>query len=482
MIKHIYLYTCVCLTFLTASVPMLEAQPHRGTFRLEHRMLREVGDSVELSLLLHLYARPLQECQSMWITPVLTAGDEAVCFPYIEITGRERNRGNRRWQKTRRLGADIEWPWVSVALSASTDTLIRYRTTVAWREWMDDAELLLEEEFRECAGDRRLHTYSFDLRVEPASRDPYPVSPQVDFVPVEVADGLLHKQGEAFLDFRVNETVIDPSFGRNAAELDSIRRVMELIRRYPGAEITSLSVIGYASPEGTYITNERLARERAFAVEEYLRRHYDLPRHLFRVQYVAEDWERLRRLVEESRMEHRYEILQIIDRVGIFEGRELLLMKLDGGRPYRELLRDLFPRLRRVEYRIDFTLGNRPGGLSGQRIAASPVGEEHDEELWRFLCELYPTEVAARINLAALYLERGDLRGAAALLDPVAEDPRAFNNLGVWYLLREDTDGAEEYFLRAMELGVEEARHNLEEVRRKREDQKRRGKYTRHRE
>ncbi|MCD8031839.1 MAG: DUF3868 domain-containing protein [Bacteroides sp.] len=478
MIKHIYLYTCVCLTFLTASVSWVEAQPHRGTFRLEHRVLREVGDSVELSLLLHLYARPLQECQSMWITPVLTAGDEAVCFPYIEITGRERSRANRRWQKTRRPGTGIEWPGISVALSASTDTLIRYRATVAWCGWMDDAELLLEEEFRECAGDRRLHTYSFDLRVEPASRDPYPVSPQVDFVPVEVADGLWQKHGEAFLDFRVNETVIDPSFGRNAAELDSIRRVMEVIRRYPGAEITSLSVTGYASPEGTYISNEKLARERAFAVEEYLRRHYDLSRHLFRVQYVAEDWDRLRRLVEESRMEHRYEMLQIIDRVGIFEGRELLLMKLDGGRPYRELLRDLFPRLRRVEYRIDFTLGHHPGALSGQSLPALPGGER-DEELWRFLSELYPAEVAARVNLAALYLNRGDLRGAAALLDPVAEDPRAFNNLGVWYLLREDTDTAEQYFLRAAERGVQEATHNLEEIRRKREDEQRREKYTR---
>jgi len=481
MIKHILLYTSFCLAFLTISLSSVEAQSsHRGTFRLEHRVLREVGDSVELSLLLHLYARPLQECQSMWITPVLTAGDEAVCFPYIEITGRERSRASRRWQKTRRVGADMEWPWVSVALSASTDTLIRYRTTVAYREWMEDAELLLEEEFRECAGDRRLHTYSFDLRVEPASRDPYPVSPQVDFVPVEVADGLLRKQGEAFLDFRVNETVIDPSFGRNAAELDSIRRVMEVIRRYPGAEITSLSVTGYASPEGTYISNETLARERALAVKEYLGRHYNLPTPLFRMRYVAEDWERLRLLVEESRMEHRYEILQIIDQIGIFDGRELLLMKLDGGRPYREMLRDLFPQLRRVAYQIEFTLGNRPGTWSGQRLSALPGGED-DEELWRFLCELYPGEVSARVNLAALSLNQGDLRGAAALLDPVAEDPRAFNNLGVWYLLRGDADTAEKYFRRAAERGVKESAHNLEEVRRKREDDKRREKYTRRR-
>ena len=42
----------------------------------------------------------------------------------------------------------------------------------------------------------------------------------------------------------------------------------------------------------------------------------------------------------------------IIDNYGIFEGCETYLMQLEDGRVYGELLRDIFPYLRRVELRL----------------------------------------------------------------------------------------------------------------------------------
>jgi len=107
-----------------------------------------------------------------------------------------------------------------------------------------------------------------------------------------------------------------------------------------------------------YITNEGLALGRARAFREYLIRQFGLSAHLFRVSGVAEDWDGLRELVEESRMYQKEEILRIIDQTGIFEGRELKLMLLENGYPYREMLRLMFPELRRVELIIKCTTDN----------------------------------------------------------------------------------------------------------------------------
>lgn len=48
--------------------------------------------------------------------------------------------------------------------------------------------------------------------------------------------------------------------------------------------------------------------------------------------------------------------MQIIDGMGIFDGREGKLMALEGGIPYREMLKEMFPLLRRVEIKVEYDL------------------------------------------------------------------------------------------------------------------------------
>ena len=64
----------------------------------------------------------------------------------------------------------------------------------------------------------------------------------------------------------------------------------------------------------------------------------------------GEGWDELRYLVEGSEMSGKEEILQIIDKVPILKGRELRLMKLDRGVPYRYMREHFFPKLRRAGY------------------------------------------------------------------------------------------------------------------------------------
>ena len=89
------------------------------------------------------------------------------------------------------------------------------------------------------------------------------------------------------------------------------------------------------------------ARSRFFSI--YLRSLYGIPRGLVEVSSVAEDWEGLVDLLEQDDPPYREAVLRVISRYGIFNGREKYLMELQGGYPYKDMLRNFFPRLRRIE-------------------------------------------------------------------------------------------------------------------------------------
>ncbi len=55
-------------------------------------------------------------------------------------------------------------------------------------------------------------------------------------------------------------------------------------------------------------------------------------------------------------MPEKYQVVDIIRNIGVYEGRETRLMNLNGGRTYNYMLENMFPQLRRVYYRIDYTV------------------------------------------------------------------------------------------------------------------------------
>lgn len=104
-------------------------------------------------------------------------------------------------------------------------------------------------------------------------------------------------------------------------------------------------------------------------------KRYGLPSSLIvSVNGMGEDWDGLRSAVEESDMPEKAEILSIIDGYGIFEGRELQLLNMRGGQPYRRMLRELFPPLRRVEVKLDYMV------IASSRSEVIPGNDKADGE------------------------------------------------------------------------------------------------------
>lgn len=163
------------------------------------------------------------------------------------------------------------------------------------------------------------------------------------------------KKGKAFIDYRAGQTAIDPSYGNNAQELQKIAAQIKEVTAHSGRTIIRIIISAYASPEGTFYDNQRLTEKRAEAMKQHIRSICPLPLSSFTIVAAGEDWKELERLVSESDLKHKEQILTIIRETGVFDGRETKLMNLSGGEPYRQMKETLFPLLRRTEYEIQYT-------------------------------------------------------------------------------------------------------------------------------
>ena len=105
-------------------------------------------------------------------------------------------------------------------------------------------------------------------------------------------------KGQAYLDFVVNKTDIRRDYRRNAEELRKVEETINVVRQDPNITITHIGIHGYASPEGSYASNARLAEGRAQAFKDYVQQLINVPSRLFSVASTPEDWEGLERALD----------------------------------------------------------------------------------------------------------------------------------------------------------------------------------------
>lgn len=244
--------------------------------------------------------------------------------------------------------------------------------------------------------------------------------------------------------------------------------------------ITGITIKGFASPEGSANSNLLLSEKRAQALKKQLRTEHNLNESLFIVEGKGEDWETLDSLVSSSSMHNKQAIVDIIRSTGVFDGREKKLMNLSGGNPYREMLSTMFPKLRRSDYEVSYTVipftvekgkevfRTNPTALSLNEMFlianTYPAGSEAFNEIFETAARLYPNNDIANLNAAASALERGDKQRARKYLSFVKDHTGAYhNNMGVLYGMNEELDKAAEAFQNAINEGEVKAKGNAAE-------------------
>lgn len=155
--------------------------------------------------------------------------------------------------------------------------------------------------------------------------------------------------------FRQGYSRLQPAFRGNGIRLDEFMRRVSEMHADSTARLNSIDIVAYASPEGPYTLNRKLARKRAENISAYLRGNMPfLSGSLFNVQPKGIDWNGLAAMVEASEMRYRSEVLNILRNVPettyrngkLVDSRLKRLMDLRGGRPYNYMLTHFFPELR----------------------------------------------------------------------------------------------------------------------------------------
>ena len=292
------------------------------------------------------------------------------------------------------------------------------------------------------------------------------------------------KQVEAFLDFEVNQTYIQPEYMNNPVELAKIRAMIDELRVDQDITINRLDLIGYASPEGSLAGNKRLSEGRALALKNYLSRRYTFAPSLYHVVFGGENWDGLVKALEAGDMDYKEEVLAIIDNYPLETERKAKLKQLQSGMPYQYLLRNVYPRLRVAVCKVNFNVKNfdveeakeviktRPQNLSLNEmfmVANSyPAGSQEFVDVFEVAVRMYPENEIANMNAAAAAILRKDLVAAERYLNKVdSKEPEYINSRGVVALLKGDYKQAEKYLKAAAGSGLEAAKDNLDELAKK---------------
>lgn len=241
--------------------------------------------------------------------------------------------------------------------------------------------------------------------------------------------------GKAFLDFPVNETIIYPNYRANPSELKKLENSIEEVLWDPTVQILSIRLHGYASPESPYANNERLARARSFQIRAYVMEKYNISADIIQVEYTPEDWDGLRRYVEEKLQQRSYraEILALIDTPMDADEKEAQLKRIGGGRPYQELYAHAYPALRHTDYTITYQIEDNkapldvkkllyrhPEHLSLGDITREAITYDEGSDEWFNILQIavrqFPEDPIALYNAGVACLRTHRLRDARTLL------------------------------------------------------------------
>lgn len=442
--------------------------------------LKEQDNTLQIVYNARISPRAVKKGERLRITPILEGTENVKTLPAINIIGNNRKQVMQRKKKL---------PQEFVKTHLTSDTLLKVSLRIPYEQWMEFASLVMEEEVTGYRASTVTTRYRLKDRIEVSIRTPYEVAPKVTFITPAKEDKMRYRQGKAYLDFQVGRSVILPNYRCNSEELLKIDDVIRDMMRNPDATIQGVYIEGYASPEGTYATNDRLSKARAEALKSYILQKFKVPGKLFKVSHVGEDWDGLVELVKASKMPQKEQVLRIIETIDVFDGREKTLMELNGGIPYRWMLKEIFPKLRRVEYQIDYVvkdydlsqaqvaLQRNPDNLSQLELyslaMASKVGSsEFNRILIEVIPKYYPNDPVAINNAAAALIQNGELATARRFLQKAGQSAAIMNNSGVLHLLEGDLDQAEKCFIKAYDAGCRESEGNLEEVKAKRNDNK----------
>lgn len=278
----------------------------------------------------------------------LVSGENRLPVSVVYINGRTFER--LRWRAAKFDDDVADYSDGTVVVSGREPVTLVTQAEFPFETWMSDAGLVATTGVRLCR-----EGYLLERRVLARGVEYVPLAPGPVILPLEPVvktPEIRKEEGYATLAYALNNYAVNPAYKDNAAELDKMAALLNKILKDSLLTTDKIVITGVCSPDGPYAYNRDLARNRARAVKNYLVTRLGVSPDLIHTDYIPEDWEGLRELVEQSDLPDKEEVLAIIDGTLSPEAKEAALKRMPQ---YPRIKSQMLPLLRRVQYEIYYT-------------------------------------------------------------------------------------------------------------------------------
>ena len=243
---------------------------------------------------------------------------------------------------------------------------------------------------------------------------------------------VIQQKQEANIKFLINQANLRTSELESVSIKDLVSVLKDINDNAEKRALSGIEVSAYASPDGKYSLNEKLAEKRQNVSTEYLRKELKKIKMNADIdtRFTAEDWDGFQELIQASNLQDKQVILSVLSMYKDPEEREQQIRNMSNV--YTDIKDGILPELRRARLIVNYEIIGRsdqeildqykkdPKQLSLEELvygANTLVDNAADKKAWnQTITSLFPKDYRAYNNLAQLAYAEGDYQKASEYL------------------------------------------------------------------
>ena len=274
---------------------------------------------------------------------------------------------------------------------------------------------------------------------------------------------------EANIKFLIQQATLRQSELKNNSVQEFVKLLEQINNDREGLNLKDVEVSAYASPDGGFDLNDKLAAKRQEVTEKYVQQQLKkakLNDASVDAKYTAEDWDGFQELVKASNIQDKDVILRVLSMYKDPQEREQQIKNISSA--FRELADGILPQLRRSRMIINYETVGRSDEQIQQQLKADPKqlsveemlyaatlvdNNNAKEDIYKATSEVYPNDARSYNNIASMEYAAGNLDAAQKYIEQAQKAngslPEAAANLGLIALCKGDIQSAENYIAKA---------------------------------
>ncbi|MDD7241616.1 MAG: hypothetical protein SOV28_02715 [Bacteroidaceae bacterium] len=276
---------------------------------------------------------------------------------------------------------------------------------------------------------------------------------------------IIAQKQEANIKFLINQATLRASELNSVSVKDLGKILKEINDNTLTRALTNIEVSAYASPDGKFDFNEKLAEKRQNVSSNYLKKELKKIKMDADVdtKFTAEDWEGFQELISKSNLQDKQVILRVLSMYEDPEEREQQISNM--SEIYTDIKQNILPELRRARLIVNYEIIGRSDAQILEQFASDPsklsveemlyganrlVKDDATRQKWNeTIAKQYPSDYRALNNLAQQAISKGDVNAAENYLKQAAQVSKNASevntNLALMSLKSGDVAKAETY-------------------------------------